>query len=65
MTLLRRSNMFDAMRETPAAAASVGKTTSRDEDDSFTVVLAVCALGLLLSLIATAITPDWFFALTM
>jgi hypothetical protein len=57
--------MFDAMRETPAAAASVGKTTSRDEDDSFTVVLAVCALGLLLSLIATAITPDWFFALTM
>lgn len=57
--------MSNAMRGIPANAARAEETTSRDDDDSLTVVLAVCALGLLLSLIATAITPDWFFALTM
>jgi dipeptide/tripeptide permease len=40
-------------------------TKTRADDASFAVVLAVCAVGFALSLVATAITPDWVFALAM
>jgi hypothetical protein len=50
--------------------ASIAFHGSRDanksaDDGSFAAVLAVCALGFALSLIATAVTPDWLFALAM
>lgn len=57
--------MSDSMRAIRTAATRAAEATGGDEDNSLTVVLTICALGLLLSTIAAAITPNWFFALAM
>jgi|tagenome__1003787_1003787.scaffolds.fasta_scaffold20204211_3 hypothetical protein len=41
------------------------RTKTRADDASFAAVLMVCAVGVALSLVATAITPDWAFAFAM
>jgi hypothetical protein len=50
-----------------ASISLVGSRATKTgaDDASFAVVLAVSAVGFALSLIATAITPDWVFALAM
>lgn len=53
-----------------AQIASISLVGSREAktragDGSFAVVLIVCAVGVALSLVATAFSPDWVSALTM
>ncbi|MEA2834083.1 MAG: hypothetical protein QOG66_2285 [Methylobacteriaceae bacterium] len=57
--------MLQAAQITSISLAGSRATKARADDASFAVVLAVCAVGFALSLIATAITPDWVFALAM
>jgi hypothetical protein len=57
--------MLQAAQIASTSLAGSRATKTRADDASFAVVLAVCAVGFALSLIATAITPDWVFALAM
>jgi hypothetical protein len=57
--------MLQAAHATSAAFVSSSDSKTPAQDASFAMVLAVSAFGLALSLVASAINPDWLFALTM